>query len=55
MGKRRRKPTTILLKDLAPRTDVSGGAGKAVFGQPGSVPNGSGKSPGVSKPPQRGH
>jgi len=31
---RRRRADVILLKDLAPRTDVRGGAGKRVFGEP---------------------
>ncbi len=30
--KERRRPDVVLLKDLAPREDVKGGAGKRVFG-----------------------
>jgi hypothetical protein len=55
MGTRNRKPTAILLKDLAPRTDAAGGPGKVAFGQPGSLSNGPDKPAGVSKRPHRGH
>ncbi len=57
MRKRGRKTErTILLKDLAPREDVTGGAGKAVFGQSAaSLPFGPGKLLRTDKRLPRGH
>jgi len=55
MGKRGRRPKTILLKDLAPRAEITGGAGKVVFGHPTvGLPHGPGK-PADGKRSQRGH
>ena len=53
----KKKPgKTILLKDLAPRAEIKGGARKIVFGQPtASVPDGPGKPADGGKRPQRGH
>lgn len=43
--KAKARPSVVLLKDLAPRKTVKGGAGKVLFGQSVSPPEASGGKP----------